>query len=161
MATTGKQEKVDFVISCLKNGEARGKILTKTVGKWQMSTRTFDRLLKVASAQHTKTSQKLKEELDKVEHDAAIDSRKKAIIGIYERQEILSKIAKGELKVKRRVPGYEDRMRAITELNKMDGNYAPAKFANTTSAGEDIPQPSSIVITPAPISQQFEIKESE
>ena len=61
------------------------------------------------------------------------------ILSTAERREMLSKIAKGEIKIKKPFviagkimeypsePDHNDRTKAIAELNKMDGSYAATK----------------------------------
>lgn len=173
MAKSGKLERLDFIVFCLKLGDTRGKILSKFGKKWQVSDRTFDRLLKTAIADHTEAQEKIKRKLAEVDEQAAIDARKKAIMTSDERKELLTKIAKGEIKIKRPFviagkimeymaePDHTDRRNAVAELNKMGGDYAPAKFATTNAAGEDIPiHPAQIVIQIQP-SDELQIKESE
>ena len=70
------------------------------------------------------------------------------IMGKAERMELLTKMAKGELKIKTPFviagkimeypaePTASDRRAAIAELNKMAGDYAPAKQDITTNGKE-------------------------
>jgi hypothetical protein len=69
-----------------------------------------------------------------------------------ERKEYLTKIVSGEAKVRKPFyvaktgkileylaePDHNDRIRALAELNKMEGDYAPTKVAKTNVAGEDV-----------------------
>lgn len=137
MAITGKQEKLDFIISCLKKGEERGKILVKHAKKWGTSKSAFDRQLKIAKEQHNKQQQVIREQLAKDDIAAAKQALKKDILTSEERKEILTKIAKGELRIKKPFviagkimeypaePDHMDRKAAIAELNKMEGDYEP------------------------------------
>lgn len=153
---SNRQVIVDYIVSFLKKGETRGTILTKTVKKWQMSDRAFDRLLKIAKEHHSAEQEELKKELAEVDKAAAIDARKKAILTADERKELLSKIAKGEIEIPKseikwnyelkqfeaiglvELASHSARISAIAELNKMDGDYAPTKVARTDSEGNDI-----------------------
>jgi hypothetical protein len=72
------------------------------------------------------------------------------IMGKAERMELLTKMAKGELKIKTpfviagKIMEYpaeltaSDRRAAIAELNKMAGDYAPAKTETTLKLGKDL-----------------------
>lgn len=70
---------------------------------------------------------------------AITEMAEKNILSTAERMEMLSKIAKGEVKIKKPFviagkimeypsePDHNDRTKAIAELNKMDGSYAATK----------------------------------
>lgn len=148
-----RQKIIDFVVSCLENGEQRNVILSKCVKKWQKNeswTRTFDRILKISHAEHKSKQDKIKEAIAEVDKQAAIEARKKAIMTADQRKELLTKIANGELKIKKPFviagkimeypaePDHTDRRNAIAELNKMGGDYAPVKSTVTlTKVGKD------------------------
>ncbi len=165
MKKPNKQVQIDFIISCLKNGEQRGKILVKAGKKWGTSKSSFDRLLKIAKEQYSVTQASLKAELEEVDKQAAIEARKKAIMTAEERKEYLTKIILGEVKIPKteirydsktakfetidllELPNHQSRINAISELNKMYGDYAPTKVANTDKDGNDVKQPPVISIT--------------
>jgi len=77
--------------------------------------------------------------VDQVNKDTISKVAKGSIISSVERMEILTKIAKGEIPLKKHmvcdgvieevevVPDWMDRKNAIAELNKMDGAYAATK----------------------------------
>lgn len=83
---------------------------------------------------------------DKLASDIAI----KNIMSKTERMEYLSKMARGEVKVKKPFviagkimeypadPDHAERRAAIAELNKMAGDYAPAKTETTLKLGKDL-----------------------
>lgn len=72
------------------------------------------------------------------------------ILSAAERMEWLTKLVSGEIKAKRpfviggkimeypEEPSHNDRIKALAELNKMDGSYAPQKVAQTNVEGKDI-----------------------
>jgi hypothetical protein len=134
-----KQQILDAIVKELKLGKPRAKIMAKIVAKWQMSSRTFDRFLKKASEDHSKQQGAIKEKLVRVEEEAAIEARKLEIMTVNERKVVLSQIASGELilskwyigagyQIKKNiVPNYSERISAIAEMNKMEGDYAPVK----------------------------------
>lgn len=134
-----KQILIDAIIKGIEQGKDRGKLLATIAKKWQISNRTFDRHWKTANEQHLVKQQAIKEKLTAIDTAAAIESRKKAIMTSDQRKELLTKIANGELKIKKPFviagkimeypaePDASDRLKAIAELNKMDGDYAPVK----------------------------------
>jgi hypothetical protein len=87
--------------------------------------------------------QLVKAAIDKAASTVVTDIAKKNILSTAERMEMLSKIAKGEVKIKKPFviagkimeypsePDHADRTKAIAELNKMDGSYAPAETKTT------------------------------
>jgi hypothetical protein len=147
---------VDFIILCLKKGEDRVNIMAKLVKKWQLSPRSFDRYLKKAKDEHLKQQELIKNELFEVDKQAAITALNKAILTVQHRKELLSKIATGQIKIATKevkwnavtkkfqtipfieLPTHTARISAIAELNKMDGDYAPTKVAQTDSSGKDV-----------------------
>lgn len=130
---------VEFILDCLRKGEQRKFILGKFGKKWgSASKNTFDRRLSIAKKQLAIEQERIN---DKTEQNiqTAISERTVKILTSIERQEILSQIAKGEIPLSKPVgtgkdlqmiefvPDWMDRRNAIAELNKMDGDYAPAK----------------------------------
>ena len=141
---------IDFIIDHLTKGEQRAAMLVKAGKKWGTSKSAFDRLLKIAKEQHTERQQTIKSKIAIIDEQAAIDARKKAIMNTDERKEWLTKMIMGEMKAKRPFviggkimeypedPSHTDRLKALAELNKMDGDYAPTKTAFTDTTGKDI-----------------------
>lgn len=92
----------------------------------------------VAKKIHDKKQKKVIEEAESLK-----------VLPIAQRIDILSRIALGEVPLKKAmvvdkmieyievVPDWNDRKNAIAELNKMDGSYAPTKTANTDTQGND------------------------
>lgn len=145
MAKTAQVAQVDFIQDCLREGQKRKAILAKFVKKWQdTSPRTFDRRLKQAEGQLHEEQRRVKA---MAEHDVEIEAGelKSKIIDSLQRQHILSQIATGQIKIPNtkfffdgkagevvseeieELPDHAARIKAIAELNKMDGSYAPAK----------------------------------
>lgn len=156
-AKPSKQTIIDFLIKEIALGKERGPVLSKTVKKWQMSDRTFDRYWKIANQQHQENQSKIKEAVAEVDVRAAVEARKKEIMTADERKEYLTKLVQGKIKIPYsekkwnpdtkkfetlkfvELPNHTARISAIAELNKMDGDYAPAKVAQTDSKGDDLP----------------------
>lgn len=92
--------------------------------------------------------QLVKEAVNKAASNVVTEMAEKNILSTAERMEMLSKIAKGEVKIKKPFviagkimeypsePDHNDRTKAIAELNKMDGSYAATKTDITTNGKE-------------------------
>lgn len=152
-AKPSKQAIIDAIILEIGQGKERGKVLSKYVKKWQISDRTFDRYWKKANEQHKELQDKAKQAADEAYIQESANAAKDAVMSKAERLEILSKIARGQINVK--IPGTNgepdteepvlvetlERIKAIGEINKMEGDYAPVKTANTNKNGEDVVPP--------------------
>lgn len=148
--TSNKQVQVDYIVSCLEKGETRGRILAKFLKKWQITVRTFDRLLKFGKDEHQAALLKIKARKEKLDLQNALNERQLQIIDVNERKQILSKIIRGDMPLKKPmvvagklrypkiVPDWDNRRSAIAELNKMEGDYAPDKVANVTPDGQPV-----------------------
>lgn len=149
MAKPSEQSQIEFIKDCLRNGEQRGKVLAKFVKKWQSaSTRTFDRRLKQAQkdVQEEQKSIQTKAEGNVAKKVEALESK---IMTAMERKLLLTQIAKGEVEIPTKEAKWDSeqrkfvmipvmnladhgsRIRAIAELNKMDGEYQPTKIDAT------------------------------
>lgn len=140
---------VEFIKDCLRAGLKRNGILSKFANRWQdISTRTFDRRLKDAE---TSMQTELKAIATRTEESICkeVEARTAKILTSIERQEILTQIALGQIKLKKLivcdgvieerevVSDWADRKNAIAELNRMDGSYAPVT-ADLTTGGQPI-----------------------
>ncbi len=146
----------EFIKTLLRKGEKRKSILTKFVKKFEVgSVRTFDRRLKSAEESISKEQKSIQ---SKVEEKAAseISERVAQILTEVERQNLLTEIALGKIEIPIKkpqwdhaqkkfifipmmeVPDHSTRIRAIAELNKMDGAYAPTKQQITLTEDKPI-----------------------
>lgn len=150
MPKPDKQIQIDAIVKWIEQGKSFDTSLKLSATKWNLTRPTFIRRWNIAKEQHTERQQKIKEKLAKVDEEAAIEARKMEIMTAAERKEVLTKIANGTLKIKRPFviggkimeypaePDATDRRNAIAELNKMEGDYAPSKVAQTDKDGNDI-----------------------
>lgn len=130
-------------INLVASGESQSTAYKATVGN---KSATIAQVKSKASNLAKKYAVLINEERERLRKvvEAANDSKvseiaQMNIMGKAERMELLTKMAKGELKIKTPVviagkimeypaePTASDRRSAIAELNKMDGSYAPAK----------------------------------
>lgn len=151
------ESRISLIVKEMADGRSRSDIFRKYGQKWAVSIKTVDKYI-TRARKRVQEAQRLKQ---KAEADAlyehAKEAEKRRILSREERMELLTKIALGEIevpdddfkwdasqkkfvKIKRlMLPTHEARKAAINELNKMDGEHAPAKVANTDTKGMDIP----------------------
>lgn len=141
---------IDAIIKEIEQGKTFDTCLKLYGTKWNLTRSTFIRRWKDANEQHTAKQQGIKSKLAIIDEQAAIDARKKAIMSADDRKEWLTKMIMGEMKAKRPFviggkimeypedPSHTDRLKALSELNKMEGDYSPLKVAQTNIAGENI-----------------------
>jgi hypothetical protein len=145
-----KQIIVDFIVGELKQGKTFDTCLKLCGTKWNLSRSTFNRRWKEANIQHKQEQDLIKQELAKASAAAAVESLKKQILTADERKEFLSKLVKKETKVLKvggspqmvhtftdkdgnivnEILPTELKIKAIAELNKMEGDYAPLRTEN-------------------------------
>lgn len=149
MASPGTLAQIEFIKSHLRKGGKRGGILSKFVQKWpKVSERTFTRRIRIAEdelqIENKEVQKKAEEKAKKKTEELELE-----ILTVLERKSILAQIAKGGIPLTKPmvcngeivqadvIPTYTDRMNAIAELNKMDGDYAPTK-TDLTSKGKQL-----------------------
>lgn len=161
MPKPGLPVQIEFIKKHLREGGKRIDILAKYVKKWPtVSERTFSRRLKEAQDELQDEKQAIK---DKTAELVAkeVKARKLDIMDAMERKAILTKMARGkiylykpivvknEIQLVKAVPDYNDRKSAIAELNRMDGDYAPAKISQTNPDGTEIEQKTTMSLSDA------------
>lgn len=87
--------------------------------------------------------------IDKAHENDAVNEALKGVMSKLERMQLLSDMAYGNVIVRKTIPiggediqqecepTHMDRIKAVAELNKMDGAYTPIKLADTDSEGND------------------------
>lgn len=135
-----KQTIIDQIIKDIELGAERGSVIAKYCKKLQKSARTVDTLWKKANEQHRERRELIKTQLAALDTEKALEARKKEIMTAEDRKEYLTRIIKGELRIAKAFviageivehpaePDAGDRLKAIAELNKMEGDYAPANL---------------------------------
>ncbi len=142
---------VKFIADLLRTGTAYTSILAQFGNKWhKLSKRTFDRRYKVAEKAISKEQANIQAQ---AEHEVAkeVKALKTKILTAIERKELLTQIAKGDIEIPTKeakwdsvqgkfvmipaaeLPDHAARIRAIAELNKMDGSYQPTKIDATVT----------------------------
>lgn len=156
MPKPDKQLQIDTIIKWIEQGNSFDTCLKLSATKWNLTRPTFIRRWNIAKEQHTAKQQEIKARVAELDTAAAIEARKKAIMTADERKEYLTKLVNGEIKAKRpfviggkimeypEEPTHSDRIKAIAELNKMEGDYAPVK------SEVNIPSLQNIIMIPQP-----------
>ena len=133
-----QHKQVEFIKDCLRKGEERKIILPKFTTIYRKSEKTFNNRLKEARKSIQGEQQRIQQEAEKgIQKD--IIERKSKIMTSIERQEYLTRVLNGEVKTKQPFvvggkimeypaePSLTDKLKALAELNKMDGSYSPIK----------------------------------
>ena len=116
---------------------------------WSLPPSTFKRYWKEANSRYQGIDKEAQKEIAHLIAEGIKQQTKSRILDKYERMEILSQIARGEILVSKPMvcdgviehpavePDWQSRKAAINELNKMDGSHEPTR-KDITSKGEKI-----------------------
>jgi len=131
-------KQTEFIKDCLRKGEQRKDILQKFAKNYKVKIKTFDTRLKEARIA-------IESEFKQIEQEAnkgiakQVEALKSKIMSSVERQEYLTRVLNGEIKTKVPIviagkimeypaePSQTDKLKALAELNKMQGDYAPIR----------------------------------
>lgn len=147
---------IEFIKNYLRKGENRKSIMGKFGNKWvKISRTTFDRRLRVAEDDLKREQENIRTRTEEAVADE-VNARKIKILSAIERKEYLSSIISAATDIKtigkmaipilvredgtKEIIYLSDKLKALSELNKMEGDYAPTKVAQTDSHGNDITQ---------------------
>lgn len=130
--TISRQKAIELIKELLHKGIGeRQEILAEIGVNWRITERTFERYLKEAKEQYIDERSEIEKEklmsISKEEKEALKDG----IIGKLELLKILSDIANGKKNEEMNSPSYNDRMKAIDIIAKVQGYYAPEKHEYT------------------------------
>lgn len=151
-----KEQAVNEMLLEIEMGLSYTECLRINDGLWGLPSSTFDRYWAEASKRFKARLDAIEEATTKVAVSMEIKALKKAILSKHERQELLSKLATGEIRSWREVVtesgvikleyySASEAKQNIAELNKMDGDYAPVK-KDITSGGEKLAAPTFEII---------------
>jgi hypothetical protein len=157
---------ISDICELLRKKQNRPEILANICENLRVSSRTFDKYWKIASEQYKETQQIIQKAVNdtlqaetieaakiglksKIEHQLEIQSEINELQDLVNKGYILKRIEVNEDKVLEKeevfgsyeiaqINGVIDRKRK--ELFMLDGMYAPAKVAQTTKDGQDVPQ---------------------
>ncbi len=129
---------IEFIKDCLRKGEQRKDILQKFTTIYKVGVKTFDTRLKASKDALESELGAISEKSNKIVQEK-VDEFKNQILTVLERKAYLTKIVTGEVEVPLpmqirgeviTVPtkaNVRERIVAIAELNKMEGDYAATK----------------------------------
>ena len=151
-----KEQTVNEILLEIEMGTSYTECLKINGGLWGLPPTTFDRYWGEASKRYKARLDAIEEATTKVAVSMEVKALKKAILSKHERQELLSKLATGEIRSWREVVtesgvikleyySAAEAKQNIAELNKMDGDYAPLK-KDITSGGEKLAAPTFEII---------------
>lgn len=140
--SASKQVIIDAIIKEIEVGTSRGKVVSKYCKKLQKSERTIDSYWKTANEIQKVRQEKASKAADKAYIAAKEKSAVDAVMSKQQRLELLTKIANGEFENETKKPAWNNQkkvfeivtvrekaqdnmvIKAIAELNKMQGDYA-------------------------------------
>lgn len=147
-----KQKGVELAMQLLEKGYATEQIMAEIGGKWRIAPSTIEKHIAEARAKLSEKRQLIEKELLALEIEAEKKAREKAIMSIQDRKEFLTKIATAETNLqkiggqtvsiivwddgRKEIVTLADKHKAIQELNKMDGGYAPKKIEHSGESVE-------------------------
>ena len=125
---------IEFIKDLLRKGIERKDILPKFTQIYQVSIKTFNNRLKLAREAVKDEAKRINDKSNDIVEAKAKENALKTI-SVHERIDILSKIATE----KENNP--TEKIKAIAELNKMDGSYAPIQTQTdlTLNGNGDLP----------------------
>lgn len=150
------QARINAISKELANGVSPRQFIPKITKKYGVSVETVSKDIRKAK-QAAHEAQQLKEKAEaEALFEATKEAEKRRIMAADERKEYLTKIITGEIEVPYtevkwdqkakkfvtikfvELAGHTARISAISELNKMDGSYAPLKQAIVDDNGKAI-----------------------
>lgn len=149
MAITRKENIITEMLTELARGITYKDCLDLMDLNWSLGPSTFKRYWKEANDRYRGFNVTAQKAIEATVVELATEKARSRILDKYERMEILSQIARGEVIVPKPMvcdgvieypaveADWQSRKAAIAELNKMDGEYAPIK-KDITTGGEKI-----------------------
>ena len=144
-----KQKAISEIIKGLRKGFTVENIFASICTNFQLTERTFYNYLDEAKQKHTQEQQ----EAERVAHEQLVQAKKEElksdIITIQERKDFLTKIITSKTELiqfgkqnplevvtldngSQQIITNDIRLKALQELNRMDGSYSPEKFEDVT-----------------------------
>jgi hypothetical protein len=115
-------KQIEFIKDYLRKGFDRHRILQEFTTLYKTGVKTFDNRLKIAREELKQEIVTINERANDIVNDKAKESALKTI-SVAQRISILAEIA-----FDKKNSSNADKTKAIAELNKMDGSYAPTDF---------------------------------
>ena len=130
--TISRQKAIDICKDLLHKGIGERQEVLARIGKdWRITVRTFDRYWKKAQEQYLIERSAIEAEKMNTISEKEKEALKDGIISKLELLKILSDIANGKKSEELNSPSYNDRMKAIDIIAKVQGYFAPEKHEYT------------------------------
>lgn len=139
MAKAAAHVIISAILEEIKQGKRSSEIF-KTINKrFGTKNNLFYKYFKEAEDAYFKANRRLKKKIEDVDTILALESHKRDIMRSDDRKEYLTKVILGKTKVQKIVvvggvaeymdiaPDHKERLAALAELNKMEGDYSPTK----------------------------------
>ena len=143
-----KQKAISEIVKGLRKGMATEDILVLIGTKWNFPRTTFYRYLEEAQERHSKEQQ----EIERLAREQLLQTKKEEIkseiLSIQQRKEFLTKLITAKTRVTQfgkaiietlenddgrlEVVTNDIKLKALQELNRMDGAYTPTQFEDVT-----------------------------
>lgn len=123
---------ISFILDQLRSGETKAEtICADFCTRFQLSERSFWNYWKQASERHKQTATALQRAKQAKYTEHQIEALKQGLLDLDQRKMILAEIAVGkterQINGKTSLPTDSERIKAIAELNRIDGDYAPTQ----------------------------------
>ena len=150
MAKAAAHVIISAILEEIKQGKRSSEIFKIINKRFGTKNNLFYKYFKQAEDDYFKANRRLKKKIEDVDTILALESHKRDIMRSDERKEYLTKVIRGEIAIKKLIivagvieyhdisPDHKERIAALAELNKMEGDYAPAKsIVTVTKVGLD------------------------
>lgn len=150
MAKAAAHVIISAILEEIKQGKRTSEIFKIINKRFGTKSNLFYKYFTLAEDDYFSANRRLKKKIEKVDTILAIESHKKDIMRSDERKEYLTSVIRGKVSISKKIvingvideieilPDHKDRLSAIAELNKMEGDYAPAKsIVTVTKVGLD------------------------
>lgn len=118
-----KQKAIELILMHLNKGMVYTDSLKELCSIYQLSERSFNNYWISANDIYLSERKEIEKELFGLKKQNELDQLEKAILTKNESLILLSSIAKGEIVVNDEETKINDRIKAVIELNKLQGNY--------------------------------------
>lgn len=143
MAKAAAHVIISAILEEIKQGKRSSEIFKIINKRFGTKNNLFYKYFKQAEDDYFKANRRLKKKIEDIDTILAVESHKRDIMRSDERKEYLTKVIRGEIAIKKLIivagvieyhdisPDHKERIAALAELNKMEGDYAPAKSVVT------------------------------
>ena len=126
------QAYINYIEDELRKGNVGFRnVFTVFASKFQLSEKTFSKYWKLANTAYSERMAEIKAEKDSIQAEHQSDTAKRSLLTSDQKREALAKIVLNDFSKD------ADKIRAINELNRMDGDHSAQKVENTIKGKYD------------------------